>query len=219
MTKIANQDLAKVLSRANECLRRLIEAGLSYDDLQIPIDNPDARARLVACWKNLPKSLKLISGKEKIMIEALDGQATIANAKDTFKSYLDANFENWGLNTSGPATPETLLDVHEMIEDANFTQIFTGLNTDLDKLVLTQAQIIRFCAKHPTWLRQEGHATFFLIKKDMSKPAIADNLFVVSVHVDSDGLRVSVHRFERARVWDAGYRHRLVVPQLNTSAI
>jgi hypothetical protein len=52
MKSIANQDLSKVLGRANECIRRLIEAGLSYEDLQIPINNPAMRMRLVSFWKN-----------------------------------------------------------------------------------------------------------------------------------------------------------------------
>jgi len=48
---IANPDPAKVISRASECLRRLMEAGLSYEDLQKPIDNPEMRQRLVRFWQ------------------------------------------------------------------------------------------------------------------------------------------------------------------------
>jgi len=81
----------------------------------------------------------------------------------------------------------------------------TSITPNLDKLVLTQAQIIRFCEKHPTWLRQEGHATFFLTK-------VGGEYFVVSVRVFSGGLNVSVDRFEDGDVWDAGCRHRLVSP-------
>jgi hypothetical protein len=156
--------------------------------------------------------LKLISGSEKIMIEASDGKATIARAKNTFKSYIDNDFKNWGLDTPGLATPEILLDVHELIQDANFSQIFNSLNSDLDRLVLTQAQIIRFCEKHPTWLNQEGNATFFLTK-------VNGEYLVVRVSVLSDGLGVSVGRFGYGGVWNAGYGPRLVAPQLMSSAI
>jgi hypothetical protein len=206
-TNIANQDLVKALNRANECLRRLIEAGLSYDDLQTPITDPEMRARLVKFWKNPSPTLKLISGGEKIMIEALDGKATIADSVDVFKSHVDPDFVNWKLNTSGPATSKTLLDVYEMIVDANSAQIFTSLNSDLDKLVLTQAQIIRFCAKHPTWLCQKEHVTLFLIE-------INREYFVVYVHVRFDGLFVRVSRFGHDGVWRAEGLHRVVVPQL-----
>jgi len=150
--------------------------------------------------------LRLISGNEKIMIEALDGQATIANAKNIFKSFIDTDFKNWGLNNPSSATGETLLDIHEMVRDATFNQMFNSLNTDLDKLVMTQAQIIRFCEKHPTWFRQGGLGTFFLIKEN-------SEYFVVLVGVYSDGLLVNVYRFGYDYVWRAEYRPRLVVPQ------
>ncbi len=154
-----------------------------------------------------PSILRLISGGEKIMIEALDGKAYISDAKKTFKSYIDGDFKNWGLNQSGPATAETLLDVSEMTSDGTFVQIFTGITPDLEKLVMTQAQIIRFCEKHPTWLRQEGYATFFLTK-------VNGEYFVVHVRVYSDGLDVYVRRLGHDYVWYGGYRRRVVSPQL-----
>jgi len=154
-----------------------------------------------------PSILKLISGGEKIMIEALDGKEYISNARKTFKSGIDRDFENWGLNQAGPATAETLLDVHEMIGDGNFVRIFTDITSDLDKLVMTQNQIIRFCEKHPTWLRQEGYATFFLTK-------INGEYLVVYVLVHVGGLYVNVSRLESANVWGGACRNRVVSPQL-----
>ena len=96
-----------------------------------------------------------------------------------------------------------------MANDATFVQIFTELNSDLDKLVMTQAQIIRFCEKHPTWLRQEGCATFFLTK-------VKGEYFVVFVVVRADGLNVDVYRLEHDNVWNVSYLHRVVAPQLET---
>ncbi len=157
--------------------------------------------------KENPSILQVISGGEKLMIEALDGKAYISDAKKVFKSYIDGDFKNWGLNQPNTATAETLVDVSEMIKDATFAQVFTGITPDLDKLVLTQAQIIRFCEKHPTWLRQEGYATFFLTK-------VNGEYFVVYVFVFSGGLEVLVYRLEDGYVWDAEYRHRVVSPQL-----
>jgi hypothetical protein len=80
-----------------------------------------------------------------------------------------------------------------MVGDGTFVQIFTGISSDLEKLVMTQAQIIRFCEKHPTWLRQEGYATFFLTK-------VNGEYFVVYVSVNLDGLDVRVHRLENDHV-------------------
>lgn len=151
--------------------------------------------------------LQLISGGEKIMIEAQGGKAYVFDAKKTFKSFIDGNFKNWGLNQFGPATAETLLDVSEMTSNGTFVQIFTGISSDFEKLVMTQAQIIRFCEKHSTWLRLEGYATFFLTK-------VNGKYFVVSVYVYSDGLGVDVSRLEYDHVWDGECRRRVVVPQL-----
>ncbi len=50
-TTIANPEPAKVISHASECMRRLMEAGLSYEDLQTPINDPEMRQRLVQYWK------------------------------------------------------------------------------------------------------------------------------------------------------------------------
>lgn len=155
--------------------------------------------------------LTLLSIPETLVLETLDGKATIANAKSTFKSYLDPDFKNWGLNNKGDATKETPVQVYEMAKDATFSQMFNSLSSDLDSLCLTQNQIIRFCEKYPSHLRQDGYATFFLFKEN-------GEYFVAGVGVISDGLCVSVDRFGYAYVWDAEDAHRLVVPQMNLEA-
>jgi hypothetical protein len=157
--------------------------------------------------KASPSILQLISGGENLMIEAQDGKAYIAEAKNTFKGYIDGDFENWKLNKAGLATPETQIDVQEMTGDGKFVQIFTAITADLDKIVMSQNQIIRFCEKYPTWLRQEGYSTIFLIKEN-------GEYFVVRVDVSPDGLGVSVSRLEFDDVLSGGYRRRVVSPQL-----
>jgi hypothetical protein len=47
---IANPGPVQIIGRASECLRRLMEAGLSYEALQVPIDDPEMRKRLVQFW-------------------------------------------------------------------------------------------------------------------------------------------------------------------------
>ncbi len=151
--------------------------------------------------------LKLLSGAETLMLDALDGKETLATAKETFPSGIDGDFKNWGTNKPGIATKEQAVDVHELVKDGTFAQMFGSLGTDLDKLCLTQAQIKNFCKKHPQWLRQNGYATFFLFK-------VEDQFFVANVNVDSGGLRVDVFRFGSDRVWNTENSHRVVVPQL-----
>ena len=142
-----------------------------------------------------------------VMIEKCDGKAFIGKADKTFKSFIDSDFKDWGLNRAGNITEETLLDIHEIVEDARFSQIFPSINSDLDKLVVTQNQIIRFCEKHPTLLRQEGYGTFFLIKEN-------GEYFVVHVSVNAGGLYVGVYRLGYDVVWIGVCRHRVVFPQL-----
>lgn len=48
---VANPDPVKVIGRASECMRRLMEAGLTYDDLQKPINSLWMRKRLVQFWR------------------------------------------------------------------------------------------------------------------------------------------------------------------------
>ena len=152
--------------------------------------------------------LRLISKGETIVIDACDGSETLVSAKDVFNSDIDGDFKNLDTNKPGIATKEQAVDVHELVKDATFAQMFGSLGTDLDKLCLTQSQIKNFCKKHPEWLRQNGYATFFLFK-------VKGQFFVADVRVLSDGLVVDVPRFEHDYVWCAEYSHRLVVPQRN----
>jgi hypothetical protein len=158
------------------------------------------------CWVEI-QILKLLSKGKSIIIDACDGTETLATAQEIFMSGIDSDFKNWGTNKPGIATTETAVEVHEMVKDTTFAQMFGSLGTDLDRLCLTQHQIKTFCKKHPNWLRADGYATFFLFKVD-------NQFFVAYVRVDSDGLRVNVDRFEDAYVWHAESAPRVVVPQL-----
>lgn len=204
LASIINKALASIVKKTNA----------DSDEVQAVIGKPGVIFKLVESLfeenktsKENPSITQLISSNEKLMIEALDGKEYIFNAKKIFKSYIDSDFKNLGLNQSDSVTAETLVDVSEIVENATFTQIFTSITTDLDKLVLTQNQIIRFCEKHPTWLRQDGYGTFFLIKEN-------NEYFVVRVYVHSDSLGVYVLRLESDDVWGGECRRRVVSPQL-----
>lgn len=143
-----------------------------------------------------------------LTLDATDGKQTIADSNGVFSS-IDSDFKNWSANKTGISTKESLVDVYEMAKDARFTQMFGSLNSDLDKLCLTQHQILNFIQKHRNWLRTEGYGTLFLFKAD-------DQFFVARVGFNGDGsLRVVVRRFEDDSMWNAVYRHRVVVPQLD----
>jgi len=189
-------------------------------DLQKWIDDPQRLAiEMQKFLKNFPcvdvaetqpeiqPILRRLFEDETITIAACDGSKFISDAKSTFKIFLDSDFERWGLSKCGKSTVASNVSIHEMVKDATFVQMFGSLGSDLDKLCLSQHQIISFCVEHCDRLRQDGYATFFLFKE-------SDQFYVADVGANSVGLDVRVFRLERVRVLDGGSRRRLVVPQL-----
>ncbi len=145
-----------------------------------------------------------------LVLDPVDGKRILADASDLFV-HIDGDFHSWNADEPGEPTGETLVDVHEMVSDADFAKMFGSLSLDSHQLCLSQDQIGGFVEKHRNWLRTDGFATFFLFESYGER-------FVALVFVRSrGGLGVLVHRFENSRVWYAEDRHRLVVPQLAAS--
>ena len=127
-------------------------------------------------------------------------------SKSKLFSYIDGDFKNWGLDATTTSQKQNL-SVYELTEDMTFEQIFPIP----EKMFLTQGQILSFIEKHKDKLRTGGYATFFLFRSK-------GKFFVALVHVVGGGaLRVSVGRLENGGLWDAQYRHRVVIPQLDDS--
>lgn len=165
------------------------------------------RGELVVTEPKRSDFLRLLSGGQTLTIGATDGKQTIAQAGDVFTAYIDSDFKNWNLDVPGKAKPATKVEVHELVKDGRIDQFFPSLG-QLDDLCLEQDQIIKFCLEYKQWLRTEGWATLFLFK-------VANQFFVARVYfVDGGHLRVRVRRFSDGRVWRAGDRGRVVVPQL-----
>lgn len=142
---------------------------------------------------------------ENLQLKACS-KADISDAKSIFTGWLDSDFKNWNLKDECDANPMEMA-VLEMDKDATFKEIFT----DPEKMIVTQGQILSFVQNHKDKLRTDGYATFFLFKA-------GNEFFVVDVYFRDDGLlEVNVDRFSHGLVWDAGYRHRIVVPQLALS--
>ena len=156
--------------------------------------------------------LNLLYKNETIVLPALSGNRTIYNSREVFSSYVNGDFENWGLNKESKATPRTEVKIYEIVKYDTFKDIFTSLSDNLDSLCLTQDQIIDFCVKYPERLRQDGYGTFFLFKK---RRLFRRDKFCVARVCGSGGLLVGVDRFGDAYVWRAVYRLRLVVPKLS----
>jgi len=157
--------------------------------------------------KRSNKFLWLISGGVSLTVDAVDGTEILADAKDVFPGGIDSNFINWGADEPGRSTAETPVDVYEMTKDSTYSKMFGSLSDDVQKICFTQAQIKNFAKRNYEWFRTDGYGTFFLFESN-------GYFFVADVRFGSSGrLGVSVSRFERSLVWDAG-SHRLVVPRL-----
>ena len=152
--------------------------------------------------------LKLISLGEKVTIPATTGKRTIAKATKIFTGYIDADFVNYGCDVQGASAPETQTDVYELVEDGDFRKIFGSFGINLDLLCFTQNQIIAWVETNHKRLCTEGYGTFFLFKEN-------GEFFVASVGFgDTGALKVHVLRLSSDRVWFAGGRPRIVLPQL-----
>ena len=152
--------------------------------------------------------LKLISAKETLILDPTDGNETMAQAEDVFQDGIDINFIHYGCEVKSEQTGEQEVVVHELIKDAHFQTIFDSLAGNLDKLCLTQPQIIHFVRNYPNWLCQFGQATFFLFK-------VGDEFFVAKVRVRDVRIRMHLSRFKTDEyIWECKLGHRVVSPQL-----
>lgn len=205
--KVLAEDSAKLAGLQIDLLQKMRNGNVSIDHLDYFLNlNFSQREEMLGRVPEKEIYLKLISGAKTLFLDECDGQQTIANSKNIFYS-IDSDFKNYGANKKGVSTPKTPVEVHELIKDGTFSQIFGSLNLDLDKLCLTQDQILNFIKNHKSWLRTDGWGIFFLFKS-------GEKFFVAFVRVDSLGLYVHVHHFDHDRVWLAERRRRFVVPQL-----
>ena len=109
------------------------------------------------------KRLRLISGREQLILRPTDGNDTLARATDVF-SYIDSNFKNWACDAEGQESEATAVQVYEMVENLMFHEMFGGFEAEADHLSLTQAQIKQFVKRYPDWLKKGGNGTIFSVQ-------------------------------------------------------
>ncbi|MEK7185703.1 MAG: hypothetical protein AAB726_03705 [Patescibacteria group bacterium] len=209
---------AAARSAAEEVTGQLVASGtLTKTTFQQVVESRDRIKAAVsgALRKLIPELAKLrlscLSLGERLTLKPADGKRTIAKANKVF-GYIDSDLKGYGTDVPSEARGETEVVVHEILEDSTFEQMFGSLSASLDNLCFTQDQIIGFVETHRKWLRTDGYATFFLFK-------VNGKFFVAYVDLLDDGrLKVDVYRFSDDDVWSAGYRPRVVVPQLTPMA-
>ncbi len=154
--------------------------------------------------------LRLVSGGTTLTLKATSGQETIAQSKGIF-DWIDPDFVNYGCDVAGEAKPEMSVEVHEMMIDGDFQKIFGSFDAELDKLALTQEQIIGFVADHSAWLCTDGRSTFFLFK---AKIEGEENFFVAFMGLYDEDFSVYVYRLSNGYNWSGDQHHRVVVSKL-----
>ncbi|MFA5109694.1 MAG: hypothetical protein WC458_04100 [Patescibacteria group bacterium] len=167
------------------------------------------------------KITKIIPDNLKLPVRELDGRLIISKATDVF-GWVDSNFRKLGLDKPSRPTKKVNALVSEIIGDGTFIRIFTDINPNLEKSVMTLSQIIEFCKNYPSWLKQRGETLFLTEKKRSIFQKIWNFIlrrklrkyFVVHVHVFSDGLDAYVHLLEDGYVWRGECRYCVVSPQL-----
>lgn len=169
------------------------------------------RTKVAEIAESVIGRLRLISGAVTVLIPATDGTRAVYRSKELFKGYFDRNFERGGLNVLSQPAPETAVEVWEMVQEGTFAEIYDGLDTPLEMLCLTQAQIVAFVESNPKWLHTDGYETFFLFKEKVKGE---QKFFVANVFVVSGGLRVDVYPVSLGDVWYAECHLRFVLPQL-----
>lgn len=152
---------------------------------------------------SVSKYLKLISDSQEIVIVPTNGKRTIAGARNVFVGLIDPDFVNYGLNVLSESTKKSQVQVFDLIVNGTFSQIFDGFGENIDRLCLTQDQIISFVENHSKWLCSDG--TFFLLKGN-------NKFFVVDVRIYTSGYEVHVNFLSNASIW--GHKRRIVVPKL-----
>ncbi len=119
--------------------------------------------------------LKLCSTPKILILDSLDGKETLTDAKDVFH-----NTELCFKSKPGVSTKQQRVSIYKQINDGTFVQTFGSLGNDLDKLCLTENQIVNFCRKYGASLYKRGCILVFLYKNE-------EQFFIARIHVSKYG--------------------------------
>lgn len=153
--------------------------------------------------------LSPVVGAQSLEIGFTTGTRTIAEANELL-TYIDSDYDNWGLNHRSEAKSVTALQLFETVGDMYFGKAFEHFDRNLRDLCLTQHQILEFIRFHHEWLIKTGRSTFFLMERWKNE------FFVVGVFACRGGWGSHVHDFSSTRnyVWVGRSKRRIVVPRL-----
>jgi len=169
--------------------------------------------------RHVPKALdkiylRVVWQREPIVIRALDGSRVISKCSNVFSSFIQAEFNN--LNLSDWQTPETPVKIFKNVADGTFFKIFNSLPGCWDEKYFNQDQIIAFCEDNPELIDSEKAVIFLCIinpEENIIESRPHENLIIVSVSRDKDGLMVDKDSLDRPTVWPKEVVNLFVVPK------
>jgi hypothetical protein len=156
---------------------------------------------------------ELISGKSMLFLSGVDekNRSLIPSLEDIFSEIhidsLDCKLGDRKLVTTRLVRPE----VHKLVRNATFAQMFGELASDLSKLFFSLDQLKMFVDKYPEWLEPTGYGTFFLLE-------INGHFYVAQVRRKCYGQhekKLIINDFNWLHVCEVVYPYRLVVPKLD----
>lgn len=166
--------------------------------------------------------LRLISGGQNFIIDAVDGTEGLADAKDTF-DYIErdkkVSSRRW------PATEETPVEIYEMKERTDWPTMFSELNADFRKLCLSQHQIKNFITKYRQHLHIEGGRMDFLFEagQEILVAVVSYDYIIIerkkynnsffTIKEIPDKLRLSFGHSQCCSTWNPDYPDKVVVPK------
>jgi len=142
------------------------------------------RGRLVPKYHEY---LQLVS-EGVLGITACEGNRTLAYAIDVFEAGIHSNLLKYETDKPGVATTtkKTKLSVYEIVRKGAFSELYGSIHEDMNRLCLTQHQIVTFCKTYRGWFRKDGDATDFLFK-------VEDRFYVADVTLFTSGLDVCLY--------------------------
>ena len=143
---------------------------------------------------------------EPLIISAVSGEEILAQAQDVFLAGVDKNFRLWRTDRPGRPSPETAIDIYEMVRLADFPELFSEINPNLDRLCFTQHQIKEFFRWHGNVVLPDYGMHLLFEERDQK--------FLVRVRNFSGYLDIHIRRLGWEDAWKFSYLRHLAVPRV-----
>lgn len=121
--------------------------------------------RLAHIWEEPDPHAQLIYGSQNIVVGASSGMETFAAYPEEFK--LRSPWYQGPIPETPPTPSDAVeVEVHEMFKSSESTEkIFRGFGVPLEKMCLTESQVVLFIKNHRNWLVKERAVNIFLLRR------------------------------------------------------